>query len=221
MSKETTTYFGVGKQKVLETFLPDKKYKIILNLQIFLLYFLIFWGTYFTIYFCAIALVIEGSFTWAGWAWFLFYIMVASTFPIYLILAGFSFPYIRALNYSFTTQEIVVNRGIINKKTKIVPYRNITNFVVKRGLFYRMIGGNNFGVILVETAGQGPQQAHPEQRIMGIENIAEYAEKIQKILSKMKGQAGISADTETASSLDEEEILTKILSTLEKIETKL
>jgi hypothetical protein len=37
----------------------------------------------------------------------------------------------------------------------------------------------------------------------------------------MKGQAGISADTETASSLDEEEILTKILATLEKIETKL
>ena len=180
---------------MLETFLPDKKYKTVLNLQIFLIYFLIFWGTYLTIYFCLIALVIEEAiYTWAGWAWFLFYIMLASTFPIYLILAGFSFPYIRALNYSFTTQEIIVNRGIIDKKTKIVPYRNITNFVVKRGLLYRIIGGDNFGVILVETAGQGPQQKHPEQRIMGIENVFGYTEKIRKILSKMKGQAGISAD---------------------------
>ncbi|MHA1953912.1 MAG: PH domain-containing protein [Candidatus Heimdallarchaeaceae archaeon] len=221
MSKEKTTHFGVGKQKLLETFLPDKKYRAILNIQIFLVYFLIFWGTYLTVYFSAIAAVIEGAYTWAGFAWFLFYIMLGPALLIYLILVIFSFPYIRSLNYSFTTQEIVVNRGFINKKTKIVPYRNITNFIMKRGLLYRMIGGDNFGVILVETAGQGPQQKHPEQRIMGIVNVAEISAKIQEILSKMKGQAGISADTETASSLDEEEILTQILTTLKQIETKL
>ena len=221
MSKEKTTFFGVGRQKVLETFLPDKKYKIVLNVQIFLLCFLIFCGTYLTIYFSGIAVVTEGIYTWLGWTWFLFYVMLGASFPIYLILVACSFPYFRSLNYSFTTQEIIVNRGFINKKTKLVPYRNITNFVMKRGLLYRMIGGDDFGIILIETAGQGPQQKHPEQRLVGIVDIADISAKIQDILSKMKGQAGISADTETASALDEEVILTKILTTLKQIEEKL
>ena len=221
MSEEITTHFGVGKQKVLETFIPDKKYKLLLNVQIFILFFLIFWGTYATVFVCTIGVVTEGIRTWSQLALEIFYWSVVGFFPIYLVFLILSFPYIRALNYTFTTQEIIVNRGIINKKTKIVPYRNITNFVMKRGLFYRLIGGNNFGMIMVETAGQGPQQAHPEQRIVGIENVAEYTEKIRGILSKMKGQAAVTADTETASSLDEEEILTQILKTLKNIEAKL
>ena len=92
---------------------------------------------------------------------------------------------------------------------------------MRRGLLHRMIGGDNFGAIVIETAGQGPQQAHPEQRIVGIMNVAEYTEKIRTILAKMKGQAGVTADMETASSLDEEEILSQILETLKQIETKL
>ena len=221
MARKTSNSFGVGRQKVLETFLPDKKYRTILIIQISIAYFLIFLSTYLTAYFCAIAVVIEGFYTWYEFVWVMFYWLFGLTFPFYLIFVALSFPYFKALNYTFTTQEIVVNRGIINKKTKIVPYRNITNFVMKRGLIYRMIGGDNFGVILVETAGQGPQQARPEQRIVGIIGVAEYTEKIRGILSKIKGQAAVTADTETASSLDEEEILTQILKTLKQIETKL
>ncbi len=50
------------------------------------------------------------------------------------------------------------------------------------------------------------KKTHPEQKLVGIENTTEYTEKIRNILSKMKGQAAVTADTETASSLDEEEI---------------
>lgn len=221
MAKKTSNSFGVGKQKVLETFLPNKKYRTILIIQISIAYFLIFLSIYITAYLCAIAVVIDGTYTWYEFVWVMFYWIFGLTFPFYLIFVILSFPYFRALNYTFTTQEIIVNRGIINKKTKIVPYRNITNFVMKRGLIYRIVGGDNFGIILVETAGQGPQQTRPEQRIVGIMGVAEYTEKIRGILSKMKGQAAVTADTETASSLDEEEILTKILATLKQIETKL
>ena len=65
------------------------------------------------------------------------------------------------------------------------------------------------------------EQKHPEQRLVGIVDIADISAKIQDILSKMKGQAGISADTETASALDEEMILLKILATLKQIEEKI
>ena len=120
-----------------------------------------------------------------------------------------------------TTQEIIVNKGFLVKRTKIVPYRNITNFVMRRGVIERIIGGENFGEIKVETAGQGPQQNHPEQRLVGIMDVSGYTEKLRSILSKMKGQAAISADMETASSLDEEDLLIRILATLKEISDKL
>jgi predicted PurR-regulated permease PerM len=92
---------------------------------------------------------------------------------------------------------------------------------MRRGLLDRMIGGDNFGSIQVETAGQSAQKAAPEQTLAGINNISDYTEKLRSILSKMKGQASISSDTEIASSLDEEELLRKILATLQEISTKL
>jgi membrane protein YdbS with pleckstrin-like domain len=213
MTEKETKTFKVGDQKVLETFRPNKKYKIILITQILLIYL----GILITIWASVIAVPINEVMGWLEYS----LIVVGSSLPFCLIILMFVNPYFKAINYELTTQEIIVHKGIITKSTKIVPYRNITNFVMRRGLLHRMIGGDNFGTIVVETAGQGPQQAHPEQRIVGIMNLAEYTEKIRSILAKMKGQAGISADTETASSLDEEVILTKILATLEKIETKL
>jgi len=92
---------------------------------------------------------------------------------------------------------------------------------MRRGIIDRIIGGENFGIILVETAGQGPQQNHPEQRLVGVMDVSGYTEKLRGILSKMKGQAAISADTETASSLDDEVLLVNILETLKEISSKL
>jgi hypothetical protein len=92
---------------------------------------------------------------------------------------------------------------------------------MRRGILDRIIGGGNFGTIMIETAGQGPQQNHPEQRLIGITDVSGYTEKLRGILSKMKGQAGITADSETASSLDEEVLLKSILETLKEIKNKL
>ncbi len=52
-------------------------------------------------------------------------------------------------------------------------------------------------------------------------DVSGYTEKLRGILSKMKGQAAISADTETASSLDDEVLLVNILETLKEISNKL
>jgi uncharacterized membrane protein YdbT with pleckstrin-like domain len=213
MTEKEKSSFKVGDQKVLEAFKPHKKYRVILVTQILLIYL----GSLIVTWACLIAVPIEDVLRWLEYS----LIVIGGSLPILLIFLIFVNPYFKAISYELTTQEIIVHKGIITKSTKIVPYRNVTNFVMKRGLLHRMIGGNNFGAIIVETAGQGPQQAHPEQRIVGIMNLAEYTEKIRSILAKMKGQAGVTADTETASSLGEEEILTKILAALERIEIKL
>jgi uncharacterized membrane protein YdbT with pleckstrin-like domain len=216
MSKNTQEIYGVGKQKVLEEFFPDRKFitKLIVKMTS------IWLGGFGSIYgFIILALLEVDDFI--GGVLLTTYITVGVMIPVYIILLIFIFPYYNAISYIFTTQEIIVNKGFIIKSTKIVPYRNITNFVMRRGLLDRIIGGDNFGTIQVETAGQGPQQSHPEQRLVGIMNISDYTEKLRGILSKMKGQAAITADTEIASSLDEEDLLREILVTLKDISDKL
>ncbi|NHJ46747.1 MAG: PH domain-containing protein [Asgard group archaeon] len=216
MNKEKKEIFGVGKQKILEEFLPDRKYISILIIS----WTLIWIGILVSIAVVPIVYIVgESAFT--DTMAIIIYVTSGAMVVVYIVGIIFIFPYYNSISYALTTQEVVVNKGLLIKRTKIVPYRNITNFVMRRGIIDRIIGGNNFGTIQVETAGQGPQQSHPEQRLVGIMDVSGYTEKLRGILSKMKGQAGITADTETASSLDEEELLYKILDTLKEISSKL
>ncbi len=216
MNKETSEIFGVGKQKVLEEFLPDIKYipKAIIT---------------WTLIWLAIIATISVS-TVPGLlavkdfshAMVLFSGITAGVMvPVYIIGIIFVFPYYKSISYALTTQEIVVNKGFLVKRTKIVPYRNITNFVMRRGILDRIVGGNNFGTIQIETAGQGPKQSTPEQNLVGIMDVSSYTDKLRGILAKMKGQAAVTADTETSSTLDEEDLLYKILDMLKEISSKL
>lgn len=129
--------------------------------------------------------------------------------------------YTNVMLYTLTTHEIIVEKGIITKSRKVVPYRNITNFNQKRGPFDRLIGGSDYGTIAIETAGMAGQQNHPEQRLEGIPNTSVLTERLRAILSKMKGQAAVTSDSEIASSMGEEELLTEILMTLKDISKKL
>lgn len=216
MNKNTTEIFGLGKQKVIEEFFPDRIY--IKELIIF--WTLVWLGILVSIAIFLVAFILgESGFT--NVMEIITYVSAGTMLLVYIVGIIFIFPYYNSINYALTTQEIIVNKGFLVKRTKIVPYRNITNFVMRRGIIDRIIGGNNFGTIQVETAGQGPQQSHPEQRLVGVMDVSGYTEKLRGILSKMKGQAAITADTETASSLGEEELLYKILDTLKEISSKL
>ena len=217
MTENTKEIYGIGKQKVLEDFVPDKKYITNLIIELTLLYLVIF-GILFG---SVIGILLSETGVLGSKMLLATYIIVGVGIPLYILSIVFVFPYYNSISYTLTTQEIVVNKGFLVKRTKIVPYRNITNFVMRRGIIERIIGGNNFGTLLVETAGQGPQQNHPEQRLVGIMDVTGYTEKLRGILSKMKGQAAITADTETASSLDDEVLLVSILETLKEIKNKL
>ena len=217
MTENTKEIYGIGKQKVLEDFVPDKKYITNLIIELTLLYLVIF-GILFG---SVIGILLSETGVLGSNMLLATYIIVGVGIPLYILSIVFVFPYYNSISYTLTTQEIVVNKGFLVKRTKIVPYRNITNFVMRRGIIERIIGGNNFGTLLVETAGQGPQQNHPEQRLVGIMDVTGYTEKLRGILSKMKGQAAITADTETASSLDDEVLLVSILETLKEIKNKL
>ncbi|MHA1156725.1 MAG: PH domain-containing protein [Candidatus Heimdallarchaeota archaeon] len=219
MTENTKEIFGLGRQKILEEFFPNKKYITGLVIEISLI-FLVAIGVTFGI---VIGILYDnrGTVDFSSSLILATFIIVGVGVSLYILSLILIFPYYNAISYVLTTQEIIVNKGFLVKRTKIVPYRNITNFVMRRGIIDRIIGGENFGTILVETAGQGPQQNHPEQRLVGVMDVSGYTEKLRGILSKMKGQAAISADTETASSLDDEALLVNILETLKEISNKL
>lgn len=218
MNSNTIENLGIGKQNIVEQFLPDRKYII----KIIFGWILIWIGIVGSIYGVGVPILLdEASSNFTSAVLIFTYITLGVMIPILLIGILVTFPYYNSINYTLTTQDIIVNKGFLVKRTKIVPYRNITNFVMRRGIIDRIIGGDNFGTIQVETAGQGPQQSHPEQRLVGVLDVSAYTEKLRNILSKMKGQAGVISDSETSSALDEEILLTNILETLKEIKEKL
>ena len=66
-----------------------------------------------------------------------------------------SFPliylWIKNLSYFIHDDRITIQSGIITKKEQNIPYRSITDFVLVRGPFDRILG---IGSIKIQTAGQ-------------------------------------------------------------------
>ncbi len=130
--------------------------------------------------------------------------------------------YVNSLEYIFTDKEIIKNAGIITRSRKIVPYRTITNFSQKMGPLDRLIGGRNFGTIIIETAGISGK-AVPEQTLQGIENVPKYLQTVHNIVGKMKGQAAVITDEEGKDNYGEavDPTLKEILKVLKEISAKI
>ena len=69
-----------------------------------------------------------------------------------------SFPliylWIKNLSYFIRDDRITIQSGILTKKENNIPYRSITDFVLVRGPFDRILG---IGTIKVQTAGQSAE----------------------------------------------------------------
>tara|TARA_Y100000780_G_C13326807_1_gene279879 strand:+ start:48 stop:458 length:411 start_codon:yes stop_codon:yes gene_type:complete len=62
--------------------------------------------------------------------------------------------WIKNLSYFIRDDRITIQSGILTKKEKNIPYRSITDFVLVRGPFDRILG---IGTIKVQTAGQSAE----------------------------------------------------------------
>ena len=117
MTENTKEIYGIGKQKVLEDFVPDKKYITILVIELTLLYLVIF-GILFGL---AIGILLLETGVLGSKMLLATYIIVGVGIPLYILSIVFVFPYYNSISYTLTTQEIVVNKGFLVKRTKIVP----------------------------------------------------------------------------------------------------
>lgn len=73
-------------------------------------------------------------------------------------------PYYRSISYELTNDEIIVRKGILTRTEKRVPYHQITNVEVKRGLLDRLLG---IGTVDAQTAGYS-QQGGAEAPLPGL-----------------------------------------------------
>ena len=131
----------------------------------------------------------------------------------------FSYFYYPTIHFSLTNEEINVNRGLITKSNKIVPYRTITNIDIKRGLYDRLFG---IGSIEIQTAGFSAGKQGPEERIDGVprEEIEHIRALIMKRVRSVKGSPGTSQDVDMELNT-ESDILNAILYEIKELRKSL
>jgi uncharacterized membrane protein YdbT with pleckstrin-like domain len=95
-----------------------------------------------------------------------------------------SVAYFNSLKYEILEDEVIVRAGIITKSVKHVPYRTVTNLVVKRGIMDRMFG---LGSLHIQTAGMSGNTNAAEESLVGLENVQEVYELVAAELRRFRG----------------------------------
>lgn len=152
------------------------------------------------------------------------YGMLKYSTPIVVILFLISYWMIKLYYYSIIFEivddEIHVNRGIITKSKKIVPYRTITNIDIRRGPFDRFF---KLGTIEIQTAGYSAGKTGPEEKLDGISQ--DQLEILQKIIidnvRKITGTPGLSHDKDKGTDDVFDNILIEIRNLRELLISKL
>ena len=134
-----------------------------------------------------------------------------------LVMWIISYPIIhlwtKNLTYIVQNDRITILSGILTKKEQNIPYRSITDFVLKRGPFDRYL---KIGTIQVQTAGQSQTVSGYEGCLSG---ILDYNSVHGDLRDKLKSLHPVSESTTTSEpiNLSNENILTQILEELKKI----
>ncbi len=142
----------------------------------------------------------------------LFALAEAVVWVLALLLAG---PYYASLRYEIQDDEVIVDVGVITHSVKHVPYRTVTNVVVRRDLLDRWFFG--LGSLHIQTAGMSGQSG-AEEKLVGLTNVQEVYELVVRELRRFRG-----AMPPTAAGMEPEptgvsgETLTAILTELRAI----
>ena len=128
-----------------------------------------------------------------------------------------SFPliylWIKNLSYFIHDDRITIQSGIITKKEQNIPYRSITDFVLARGPFDRILG---IGTIKIQTAGQSTSATGYEGSLSG---LLDYEPIHTDLREKLKSLHPISESITTSESVkqSDDSILVQILGELKEI----
>jgi len=127
---------------------------------------------------------------------------------VWIISSPIVYLWIKNLKYEIDEEKIIIHKGIITKTEKNIPYRAITDFVLHRSLFDRIL---NIASIRVQTAGQSVIVTGYEGNLTGILKWKETHTLLKENLSKIHGGSVAVAGQEEIIDKGTEGVLRSIL----------
>jgi len=126
--------------------------------------------------------------------------------------------YLERISYEIMDTEITIRKGLFVKTRTVIPFRTITNLVIKQGPIDFILGISN---IIIQTAGESAK-AEPEGLMIGIYYARDLIEEILNLVrlldppSYLKEKITFTSSTKNISTL-----YSQILSELQNIDEKL
>ncbi len=146
----------------------------------------------------------------------LWWITLGCILCLWIIVYPVMHLWIKNLSYVIREDRVTIHKGILTKTKQNIPFRAVTDFILRRSLYDRFLG---IGSIKVQTAGQSQTNTGYEGNLAGLleyDNLhGELREKI-KVLHPTSSGYVPPKTTGTDS-----EVLDDILNELKKISKKL
>ena len=121
------------------------------------------------------------------------------TIGIILLMWGISAPiiilWVKNLTYYIEDDRITIFKGILTKQQQNIPYRAITDFILRRSLYDRFL---SIGSIRIQTAGQARTATGYEGQLSG---LVQWEDLHQQLRSKLKILHPIAEATTVAESV--------------------
>ncbi|MEA2069767.1 MAG: PH domain-containing protein [Asgard group archaeon] len=86
--------------------------------------------------------------------------------------------YLEKVNYGILDTEITITKGLIVKRKTVIPYRTITNLIIKQGPVDLLLG---ISKVIIQTAGEATN-AEPEGKLIGIYYAKDLIEEILNLV---------------------------------------
>lgn len=107
-------------------------------------------------------------------------IAVIAILVMWLIVYPIVILWIRNLSYLIQEDRITIHKGILTKTHQNIPYRSITDFILQRSLYDRILG---IGSIRIQTAGQSQSATGYEGNMAG---LIEYEKLHNQLREKLR-----------------------------------
>jgi len=107
-------------------------------------------------------------------------IAVIVVLVMWLIVYPSAILWIRNLSYLIQEDRITIHKGILTKTQQNIPYRSITDFILQRSLYDRLLG---IGSIRIQTAGQSQSASGYEGNMAG---LVEYEKLHNRLRERLR-----------------------------------
>ena len=106
-------------------------------------------------------------------------IAVIAILVMWLIVYPIVILWIRNLSYLIQEDRITIHKGILTKTHQNIPYRSITDFILQRSLYDRILG---IGSIRIQTAGQSQSATGYEGSMAGLNEYEKLHNQLREKL---------------------------------------